>query len=166
MDVLGERALGAFYAGRNPVLPPAVGVVEEILKVISYKLQVARVAIIGRGALVGKPVAVWLLDKVAELSVFTSKTGNINDKLKDADIIVSGVGKANLFGAEDIKNGALVIDFGYDTKDGKFCGDFNPGSLEANSLKLKAISYTPTPGGTGPILVARLLENFYRLTTL
>jgi len=160
VDVLGERALGAFYAGRNPVLPPAVGVVEEILKVTSHKSQVARVAVIGRGALVGKPVAVWFMDKAAELSVFTSKTGDTKDKLKDADVIVSGVGKANLFGAEDVKDGALVIDFGYDTKDGKFCGDFEAPAGETS------IIYTPTPGGTGPILVAKLFENFYRLTTL
>lgn len=160
VDVLGERALGAFYAGRNPVLPPAVGVVEEILKYTNYSLEGKKAVVIGRGVLVGKPIAVWLLDKVAELSVFTSRTVNIKGKLKDADIVISGVGKANLLGAGDVKDGALVIDFGYDTKDGKLCGDFEAPTEETS------ITYTPTPGGTGPILVAKLFENFYRLSTL
>ncbi|MGC9602880.1 MAG: bifunctional 5,10-methylenetetrahydrofolate dehydrogenase/5,10-methenyltetrahydrofolate cyclohydrolase [Minisyncoccia bacterium] len=159
-DVLGERALGAFYAGRNPVLPPAVGVVEEILKVLNVELKIKSVAVIGRGVLVGKPVAVWLMDRAAELSVFTSKTGDTKDKLKTADIIVSGVGKASLFGAEDVKNEAIVIDFGYDKKDDKFCGDFDAANVP------DSVNYTPTPGGTGPILVAKLLENFFKLNGL
>ncbi len=156
IDVLGERALGAFHTGRNPVLPPAVGVVEEILRITNYELQMMKVAVIGRGLLVGKPVSVWLQDKVAELAVFNSQTENLECKLKDFDIVVSGVGKANLFSAKDLKEKVLVIDFGYDIKSGKISGDFNPKAADS-------VSYTPTPGGTGPILVAKLLENFYEL---
>jgi methylenetetrahydrofolate dehydrogenase (NADP+)/methenyltetrahydrofolate cyclohydrolase len=168
VDVLGERALGAFYADRNPILPPAVGVVEEIIKCLPAEalakeggLKTKKVAVIGRGLLVGKPASLWLQGKAAELSVFSSQTENMKDKLKDFDVIVSGVGKAGLFSAEDVKDGALIIDFGYDFKDEKIFGDFDSNSPVANGQSL--ISYTPTPGGTGPILVAKLFENFYEL---
>ena len=171
--VIGERALGAFYTGRNPVLPPAVGVVEKILRIMNYEsgIKTMKAAVIGRGLLVGKPVAIWLMDKVAELSVFASTTKDLRNKLKDADIIISGVGKAGLFGPEDVKKDALIIDFGYNMVSGKISGDFESdvkGSADAKALadrQMSDVSYTPTPGGTGPILVAKLFENFYKLTT-
>jgi len=162
IDVLGERALGAFYTGRNPILPPVVGVVETIIHNSKFEIQNSKAVVIGRGLLVGKPIALWLMDKVAELSIFTSQTENLKEKLKNFDIIISGVGKANLFSSNNVKNGALVIDFGYEFKDEKIFGDFNPPPLEIRNSKLE-ISYTPTPGGTGPILVAKLFENFYKL---
>lgn len=161
IDVLGERALGAFYTDRNLVLPPAVGVVDAILTTCNLQLATFKVVVIGRGLLVGKPIAVWLLNKVAELTVFNSSTRDLRDKLKPADLIISGVGKVNLFSAEDLNENAMVIDFGYDMSSGKISGDFNYETNEAN--KLKAIRYTPTPRGTGPILVAKVFENFYRL---
>ncbi|MFH1193244.1 MAG: bifunctional 5,10-methylenetetrahydrofolate dehydrogenase/5,10-methenyltetrahydrofolate cyclohydrolase [Candidatus Jorgensenbacteria bacterium] len=168
VDVLGERALGAFYAGRNPVLPPAVGVIQRILTTYDLQLTTLKAVVIGRGALVGKPIAMWLMGKVVELTVFNSTTQNLRGKLKDADLIVSGVGKAGLFGAADVKENALVIDFGYDKKqmaDGKerMAGDFDSSDIGNWKLKIENLSYTPTPGGTGPILVAQLFENFYAL---
>jgi len=156
VDVLGERALGAFYVGRNPILPPAAGVIEEILRRIGFELETAKAAVIGRGLLVGKPISIWFGDKVAELSVFNSQTKDLKARLKDFDIIVSGVGKKHLFSVEDVKEKSLVIDFGYDFKDGKIFGDFNSEGADS-------ISYTPTPKGTGPVLVAKLFENFYNL---
>src|SRR3990167_7853965 len=66
VDVLGERALGAFYTGRNPVLPPAVGVVEEILSTSHWLLATSKVAVVGLGFLVGKPIATWLMGKCSE----------------------------------------------------------------------------------------------------
>ncbi|MEK7626608.1 MAG: bifunctional 5,10-methylenetetrahydrofolate dehydrogenase/5,10-methenyltetrahydrofolate cyclohydrolase [Patescibacteria group bacterium] len=159
VDVLGERALGAFYAGRNLVLPPAVGVVETILGIMNKELGIMNVTVIGAGFLVGKPISSWLENKVMGLNIFNEFTKDLRSKLKDADIIVSGVGKGNLFSAEDLKNGAIVIDFGYGMSEGKISGDFNP--IIHNSEFL--IHYTPTPGGTGPILVAKLFENFFKL---
>jgi len=160
VDVLGERALGAFYAGRNPVLPPAVGVVEKILQATSYSLQAKRVAVLGLGSLIGKPIANWLMGKTKE--VYLLDEGSDLALLKEADLIISGVGKANLFSAENLKENTLVIDFGYDMSGGKISGDFDFSKLKIENCKLK-IDFTPTPGGTGPILVAKLFENFYRL---
>ncbi|MEE8131765.1 MAG: bifunctional 5,10-methylenetetrahydrofolate dehydrogenase/5,10-methenyltetrahydrofolate cyclohydrolase, partial [Candidatus Paceibacterota bacterium] len=160
VDVLGERALGAFYTGRNPVLPPAVGVVDEILKAKNLKLKDSRVAVVGAGFLVGKPIAVWLMDKVKELAVF--KRGSDLSELKNFDLVVSGVGQAGIIKPEMLKDGAGIIDFGYSVKNGKICGDLETNQL-INKLTNQLSFYTPTPGGTGPILVVKIFENFYKL---
>lgn len=167
IDVLGERALGAFYADRNPVLPPAVGAVEKILQVTSCELQVSKVAVVGRGLLVGRPIALWLISRVAELAIFTSKTEELEKKLTTFNVVISGVGKAGLIRPEYLKEDAVVIDFGYDEVDGKIQGDFGFGQKPVTNTQHPTInceiSYTPTPGGTGPILVAKLFENFFTL---
>jgi len=156
VDVLTEKSLGAFYAERSAVLPPAVGVIKEVLERedILKNLGEKKVAIVGAGFLVGKPAAVWFLGKVAEVAVF-DKGSNLND-LEKYDLVVSGVGKAGLVKPEFLKEGAGVIDFGYDG--GK-------GDLDASDEKKleKLTFWTPMPGGTGPILVAKLMENFYKL---
>lgn len=157
VDVLGERALGAFYTGRNLVLPPAVGVVEEILSVVKCQLSNVRVAVVGRGFLVGKPIAVWLVDKVKELGVFGK--GSDLERLKEFELIITGVGRAELINKNFLKDGSAVIDFGYDFVDNKIKGD-----LKINGLE-KLFFYTLTPGGTGPILAAKLFENFYKLNS-
>lgn len=154
IDVLGERALGAFCVGRNSVLPPAVGVVDTILKTQNFKLKTLQVAVLGLGFLVGKPIATWLMGQAQEIILLDE--GSDLKLLSEADLVISGVGKANLFNAKDLKENALVIDFGYSVQDAKISGDFNTSEV-GNYL------YTPTPGGTGPILVAKLFENFYRL---
>ncbi|MCP6720134.1 MAG: bifunctional 5,10-methylenetetrahydrofolate dehydrogenase/5,10-methenyltetrahydrofolate cyclohydrolase [Patescibacteria group bacterium] len=163
VDVLGERALGAFYTGRNPIFPPAIGTTKKILQTMNQELQDKRVVVIGKGPLIGKPISVWLMDGVSELTVLDKSAKDLQDKLKDADIIISGVGKVNLFDSLNLKEGALVIDFGYDITNSGIAGDFN--LLEIQNSKFK-INYTPTPGGTGPILVAQLFENFYKLAEL
>lgn len=161
VDVLGERSLGAFYVGRNPVLPPAVGVVESILRIVNQKLRITNAVVIGAGSLIGKPISLWLEDKVAALAIFNENAKKLEENLKNADLIISGVGRANLFSSKDLKENALVIDFGYSMVDGKISGDFaiSPINQSAN----QPINYTPTPHGTGPILVAKLFENFYKL---
>ena len=160
IDVLGERALGAFYTGRNPVLPPAVGVVEKILQDSRFKIQDTRVAVVGLGFLVGQPIATWLMGKCSKICLFDE--GSDLNALKQADLIISGVGKSGLIRPEMLKQGAGVIDFGYGMIDGKISGDLDN---QIQNTKYEILSfYTPTPGGTGPILVAQLFENFYRLT--
>ncbi|MBI1838981.1 MAG: bifunctional 5,10-methylenetetrahydrofolate dehydrogenase/5,10-methenyltetrahydrofolate cyclohydrolase [Candidatus Colwellbacteria bacterium] len=159
VDVLGERALGAFYNDRNPVLPPAIEVVKELVQRTSFKLESAKVAVIGLGALVGKPISVWLIGKCAEL--YLLGRGSDLKVIQKADLVISGVGKAGIVNAGMMKAGAGIIDFGYYYfPDGGLSGDFAAGdSEEMNKLSF----YTPTPGGTGPILVAKLFENFFTL---
>ncbi|MBI2035502.1 MAG: bifunctional 5,10-methylenetetrahydrofolate dehydrogenase/5,10-methenyltetrahydrofolate cyclohydrolase [Candidatus Liptonbacteria bacterium] len=167
VDVLGERTLGAFYTGRNPVLPPAVGTLQDILLVIGYTLSTSKVAVVGLGFLVGKPISVWLQGKAKEIILFDEGSDFL--LLKEANLVISGVGKAGIIKPDMLNEEAVVIDFGYDN--GK--GDFDSSSLDPkpqtprraspSGFSLNPISYTPTPHGTGPILVAKLLENFYKL---
>jgi len=153
VDVLGERALGAFYAERNFVSPPAVGVIEEILKNQNIILNEKKVGVVGLGNLVGKPIATWLKGKVSDLYLLDK--GSDYSLLKNVDIAILGTGQPHLISQSMLKEKVLVIDFGYGMKEGKVCGDFNP--HESN------IDFTPTPGGTGPVLVAKLFENFFLL---
>jgi methylenetetrahydrofolate dehydrogenase (NADP+)/methenyltetrahydrofolate cyclohydrolase len=159
-DVLSEAALGAFYTGRGKIIPPSAGTVAEILKRQNLDLRRLKAVVIGAGFLIGKPVGFWLQNRVAELTVIDIHAPHLRSELKSAEVVISGVGQAGLITAEDLKDGALVIDFGWNRQNGKIVGDFDPEGAAA-----KNISYTQTPGGTGPILVAKLFENFYILNS-
>jgi methylenetetrahydrofolate dehydrogenase (NADP+) / methenyltetrahydrofolate cyclohydrolase len=162
IDCLSESALGAFYTQRGKIMPPSVATVEELLRREQYdadRLREMKAVVIGAGFLIGKPVGFWLQNRVAELVVLDASVRSIHSKMNDADIVISGAGHAGLFSAEHLKEGAMVIDFGFNrTADGKTAGDFDPAHADE-----KHIRYTRTPGGTGPVLVAELYENFYKL---
>ena len=97
-------------------------------------------------------------NRVAELVVLDASVKNIHDKLDGADIVVARAGHVGLFSSRHLKEGAIVIDFGFSrNKDGKMAGDFDSAGAEE-----KNIHYTKTPGGTGPVLVAKLFENSTR----
>jgi methylenetetrahydrofolate dehydrogenase (NADP+) / methenyltetrahydrofolate cyclohydrolase len=180
VDVLGERALGAFYTGRNPIVPPVVGVVETILDVIDCDLISMNIAVVGSGLLIGKPISNWLMGKARE--VYLLRSGSDLGILKKADLVVTGTGKAGLIKPEMLRDGAGVIDFGYGIDESQTVeektvirGDFDDSSLKSSAEGGSASGgknqnlahgfYTPTPGGTGPILVAKLFENFYKLNS-
>lgn len=169
VDVLSERTIGAFYAGRNPILPPPVETVIEILKEPAAIKPLA-IAVVGLGFLVGRPIALWLMKKCRELYLLDK--GSDFKILKQADLVITATGQAGLIKPEMLKESAGIIDFGYsmenannDTRqknsDIKIRGDFDSNSLSKSHALLNF--YTPTPGGTGPILVAKIFENFYRL---
>lgn len=163
VDVLSERSLGAFCVGRGKILPPSVGAVEEIIKRLKVELSNSVIAVVGAGRLVGGPIATWLLGKAKELIVLDK--GSDLGELKKADVVVLGTGVAGLIKPAMLKDGVGVIDFGY-ARDasGKISGDLDVSELLTNHYPLLTF-YTPTPGGTGPILVAKILENFYKLNS-
>jgi len=166
VDCLSEAALGAFYTERGKIAPPSVATVEEMLRREYPAMQKnpgamreLKAVVIGAGFLIGKPVGFWLQNRVAELVVLDASVKNIHDKLGDADIVVSGAGHANLFSARHLKEGAVVIDFGFSRGEGgEPVGDFDPAGADEKNIR-----YTKTPGGTGPVLVAKLFENFHML---
>lgn len=159
VDVLSERALGAFYNNRNPVLPPAVATVKTILEKVDIDLTQKEVGVVGLGRLVGKPISLWLTGKCKELHLF-GKDSDLKNLLA-CDLVISGVGKAGVIKPEMLKEAAAVVDFGYYYfPSGEVSGDL-ASSLTAQLSSLKF--YTPTPGGTGPVLVAELFRNFYTL---
>lgn len=160
VDVLGERALGAFSAGRNPVLPPAAATVKTILASLGRNIAELKAAVVGLGFLVGQPVAHWLIGRTAE--IYLLDQGGDFDVLKKADLVITGTGSPGLIKPDMLKNSAIVIDFGYGRNaEGKICGDFDYSPVASGYSQ----SYTPTPGGTGPVLVAELLRNFYTLNS-
>jgi 5,10-methylene-tetrahydrofolate dehydrogenase/methenyl tetrahydrofolate cyclohydrolase len=162
VDVLGERALGAYYSGRNKIIPPAVATIEEVLKTAGFDVSGKKVAVVGPGLLIGKPASVWLLGKVRNL--FVIDAGGDFSPLKDADLVICGSGSAGVVKPAMLKDGAGVIDFGYGRNaENKLIGDFAAGEL-TNKDRERLGFYTPTPGGTGPILIAELLNNFFKLT--
>ena len=164
-DCLNEASLGAFYTERGVIVPPSVATVEEVLKLEHRDLRDLKVVMVGAGFLIGKPIGFWLQNQVSELVVLDATVRNLHAKLGDADIVISGTGHAWLFSAAQLKEGAIVIDFGFSQRVGadgqkRIAGDFDPVGAEGGS-----IHYTKTPGGTGPILVAKLFENFYKLNS-
>ena len=161
-DMLSETALGAFYTGRSAICPPSVGTVEEIVSREGKNLRECKAVLMGSGFLTGKPIGFWLQSRVAELTILDEHAHGLRAKLKDADIVISGAGVPRLFSADDVKDGALIIDFGWNKVGGKTMGDFDS-SAASERPAAADIHYTSTPGGTGPILVAKLFENFYKL---
>jgi len=142
------------------LLPVSVEAVRFILE--KYKIDLnKKIAIVGLGRLVGKPIYNWFSEKTNRnnISVIEIDTPvqNRNEIIENADILISGVGKANLISADIVKKGSVVIDFGYDFLQGKICGD-----VEKSASK-KANLFTPTPGGTGPILVSMIFKNLFNL---
>lgn len=112
------------------------------------------VVIIGRSNIVGKPMALLLIQKRATVQVCNTRTKDMREKLKNADIVISAAGVPNLIGKEDIKKGAVVIDVGINRVEGKICGDVN-----FEEVKDIASYITPVPGGVGPMTIASLMKN-------
>ncbi|MGM0853032.1 MAG: bifunctional methylenetetrahydrofolate dehydrogenase/methenyltetrahydrofolate cyclohydrolase FolD [Bacillota bacterium] len=129
-----------------------------IMKMLEYEnisVEGKHVVILGRSNIVGKPAGHLFLNRNATVTYCHSKTKNMSFYTKQADIIVSAVGKANLIGAKDIKPGAVVIDVGMNRdENGALCGDVN-----FSEVKEKAWKITPVPGGVGPMTITMLLYN-------
>ncbi len=121
-----------------------------------YKVDVVGkdVVIVGRSNIVGKPMALILIEKGATVKVCNSKTKDLSDKIQRADIVIVAVGVPKLVKAKDVKEGAIVIDVGINRVDGKLCGD-----VDYDEVIEKASLITPVPGGVGPMTIASLITN-------
>lgn len=148
VDVLSSRSFGDFVTGRSKVLPPLAGIIKIIFEKYNIEPVGKNIIVIGRGILVGKPIANWLINKGATVSVLNSQTLNLSGYTLMADVIISGVGKPGLIKPEMVKEGVVIIDAG---------GDVDPAVAEKASL------FTPTPGGVGPITVAMVFRNLVEL---
>ncbi len=150
-------------SGRAGVEAPAVLTVKEIFAVSRFKsLKDVTIAVVGKGFLVGSPIIRWLHSESLKVSGLILKTADIETEnmrafVVDADVVITGVGKENLIDPRWLKKGAGIIDFG-------FPPDIKQEIINLKPETLKLAFYTPTPGGTGPILVAKLFENFYALS--
>lgn len=113
--------------------------------------------IIGRSNIVGKPAAILFIEKSATVQVCNTKTKNIKEKIRNADIVIAAVGVPNFIKGEDIKEGAVVIDVGINRVNGKLCGD-----VDYEEVSEKAGYITPVPGGVGPMTIASLIKNTFK----
>ena len=126
----------------------------ELIKSSGIEITGKRAVVIGRSNNVGKPMALLLLNEGATVTVCHSKTKDLPSVTKEADILVSAVGKAHMITADMVKEGAVVIDIGISRVDGKQVGD-----VDFENVEKKAFAITPNPGGTGPMTRAMLMYN-------
>lgn len=114
-----------------------------------------RAVVVGRSNIVGRPMALLLLNADATVTVCHSKTKDLAEECRRADILVAAIGKAKFITADMVKEGAVVIDVGMDRdENGRLCGD-----VDFENVKEKASAITPVPGGVGPMTIAMLLKN-------
>ena len=124
-----------------------------------YKIEISGkdAVIIGRSNIVGKPMALMLIQKGATVQVCNSNTKNLRKKLNKADIIIVAAGVPKLLKKEDVKEGAVVIDVGINRVDGKICGD-----VDYEEVAEKTSYITPVPGGVGPMTISSLIKNTFK----
>ena len=124
-----------------------------------YKIEIAGkdAVIIGRSNIVGKPMALMLIQKGATVQVCNSSTKDLRKKLNKADIIIVAAGVPKLLKKEDVKEGAVVIDVGINRVDGKICGD-----VDYEEVAEKTSYITPVPGGVGPMTISSLIKNTFK----
>jgi methylenetetrahydrofolate dehydrogenase (NADP+) / methenyltetrahydrofolate cyclohydrolase len=154
VDCLTDCNIGKLVMKTNLIEPPTPWAVIKTLKEINFNIVGKNITIIGMGALVGKPLAIMLINNLASVTTCNSHTKNLKRKCLEADAIVSAVGKKDLITADMVKKGTVVIDTGIVYADGKMRGD-----VDFNKVLKKTSFITPTPGGIGPVTVAKLLLN-------
>jgi methylenetetrahydrofolate dehydrogenase (NADP+)/methenyltetrahydrofolate cyclohydrolase len=125
----------------------------EILREYDVELSGARAVVVGRSNIVGKPMALLLLAEHATVTICHSRTRDLGDVVREADVIVAAVGKAGMVSADMVREGATVVDVGINRVEGKVVGDV------AEDVRGKAGLLTPVPGGVGPMTIASLLRN-------
>jgi len=146
---------GALMVGKPEFKPCTPYGCMKILESIDYPIRGARAVIVGASNIVGKPMAMLLLQAGATVTICNSKTRDLAHHTKDADILVVATGKPHMVTGDMIKTGAVVIDVGINRlPDGKLCGD-----VDFDTAKYVAGWITPVPGGVGPMTITMLLMN-------
>ena len=155
VDAFTSKNIGDLFKGDAKFLPCTPAGILEILKHENINLAGKHCVIIGRSNIVGKPLALLLIQNDATVTVCHSKTKNLEEICKLADIVICAVGKEKFLKKEMVKPGAVVIDVGINRdKNGKLCGDADFENLEPICSKI-----IPVPGGVGPMTVAMLVKN-------
>lgn len=155
VDAFHPINVGKIMIGNYDFLPCTPAGVMELIEESGMDLCGKNCVVIGRSNIVGKPQAMLLLHKNATVTICHSKTQNLKEIARSADVLVVAVGRAKMVNEEYIKDGAVVIDVGMDRdENGKLCGD-----VDFESACKKASYITPVPGGVGPMTIATLMKN-------
>ena len=148
--------------GEDAFLPCTPAGIIEMLKRSDVDITGKECVVIGRSNIVGKPMSILMLKENATVTIAHSRTKDLKEVTKRADILIAAIGKAKFVTSDYVKDGAVVIDVGMDRdEDGKLCGDGDFASVE----KI-ASAITPVPGGVGPMTVTMLLVNCLRSVEL
>lgn len=161
-DGITPENIGKISIGVEPYAYPCTpkGIL-NLLDEYKIDLEGKHVVMVGRSNIVGKPFAQMALNRNATVTICHSHTQNLDDIIKTADILVSAVGKHKIIRKEMIKFGCVIIDVGTSKINGKTCGD-----VDFENVFESASYITPVPGGVGPMTIASLMENTYKLCEL
>ena len=155
VDAFNNYNVGKILTGKYNFLPCTPAGIMELLKYYNVEISGKECVVIGRSNIVGKPMALLLLAANGTVTVCHSRTKDLGEVTKRADILVVAIGKANFVTADMVKDGAVVIDVGINRMpDGKLAGDVDFAAVEP-----KASMITPVPGGVGPMTISMLLKN-------
>ena len=149
--------IGNILFGKAKVVPCTPAAVMELLDASGVDLYGKEVVVVGHSEIVGKPLALLLLEKFATVTVChigTSKAGKLEEHVKQAEVLIVAVGRAGLIKGEWVKEGAVVIDVGINRVSDKIVGD-----VEFEAAQMRAAYITPVPGGVGPLTVTMLMRN-------
>jgi methylenetetrahydrofolate dehydrogenase (NADP+)/methenyltetrahydrofolate cyclohydrolase len=156
VDGLHPVNAGLLYLGRPGHVPATPLGIMRLLAEYDVPLEGRRAVVVGRSAIVGKPVALLLLAANATVTVCHSRTEDLSSRTREADVLVVAVGSDRLVTADGVQAGATVVDVGMNRSDEGLFGDVDPAAAERAGL------ITPVPGGVGPMTIALLLENTIR----
>ena len=155
VDAFHPVNVGAIMIGDYNYLPCTPAGVMELIHSTGVDVSGKKAVVMGRSNIVGKPMAMLLLHENATVEITHSRTQNLADITKEADILVAAIGKAKFVKADMVKDGAVVIDVGMNRdENGKLCGD-----VDFEDVKDKCNFITPVPGGVGPMTIAMLMKN-------
>ena len=155
VDAFHPVNVGAIMIGDYNYLPCTPAGVMELIHSTGIDVSGKKAVVIGRSNIVGKPMAMLLLHENATVEITHSRTQNLADITKEADILVAAIGKAKFVKADMVKDGAVVIDVGMNRdENGKLCGD-----VDFEDVKDKCSFITPVPGGVGPMTIISLMRN-------
>ena len=155
VDGFGPHSAGALFSGRPGLRPCTPLGILRLLDEAQTTLLGARALVVGRSNIVGKPVAMLLLERHATVTLAHSRTAALADEVARADVLVAAIGRAEMIKGEWVKPGSTVIDVGMNRNAaGKLCGD-----VEFAKAAERARAITPVPGGVGPMTIAYLLSN-------
>ncbi|MBP2056920.1 methylenetetrahydrofolate dehydrogenase (NADP+)/methenyltetrahydrofolate cyclohydrolase [Lactobacillus colini] len=152
---------GKLWQGKDNIVPATVRAIMTLIDEYNINVEGKNTLIIGRSTIVGKPAAAELLNRNATVTMAHSKTTNLSELTKAADIIVSDVGRPHLVTGNMVKDGVVIIDVGMNRENGHLMGD-----VEYNEIVPKASAITPVPGGVGPLTVASLMKQVVILTRM
>ncbi len=154
VDAFHPENVGQIMIGDYSFLPCTPAGIMEMLDRSQIDVEGKHCVVIGRSNIVGKPMAMLMLHKNATVTICHSKTRNLKELCKQADIIVAAVGRAKFVTEDMVKENAVVIDVGMNRPNGKLCGD-----VDFDAVAPKCSYITPVPGGVGPMTIATLMKN-------